>query len=50
MEQRLDKRRARRQAILSDIDGEIAALEPKQAKARHLKQGLMQEFLTGRTR
>jgi type I restriction enzyme S subunit len=36
--------------ILSDMDGEIAALESKLAKARHLKQGMMQELLIGRTR
>jgi len=37
-------------AILSDMDTEITALEGKLAKARHLKQGMMQELLTGRTR
>ena len=37
-------------AILSDMDTEITALEDKLAKARHLKQGMMQELLTGRTR
>ncbi|MCP4543634.1 MAG: hypothetical protein GY832_41505 [Chloroflexi bacterium] len=36
--------------ILSDIDTEIAALQAKLAKARHIKQGMMQELLTGRTR
>ena len=36
--------------ILSDIDAEIAALEAKLAKARQLKQGMMQELLTGRIR
>ncbi len=36
--------------ILSDMDTEIAALEEKLAKARHLKQGMMQELLTGRIR
>ncbi|HWF62664.1 MAG TPA: restriction endonuclease subunit S [Nitrospira sp.] len=35
-------------AILSDMDAEIAALEAKLAKARRLKQGMMQELLTGR--
>jgi type I restriction enzyme S subunit len=34
-------------AILSDMDAEIAALEAKLAKARRLKQGMMQELLTG---
>ncbi len=37
-------------AILSDMDTEIAALEGKLAKARQLKQGMMQELLTGRIR
>ena len=37
-------------AILSDMDGEIAALEAKLAKARQLKQGMMQELLTGTIR
>ena len=37
-------------AILTDMDAEIAALEEKLAKARQLKQGMMQELLTGRIR
>jgi len=37
-------------AILSDMDGEIGALEGKLAKVRQVKQGMMQELLTGRTR
>ncbi len=37
-------------AILSDMDTEIAALETKLAKTHQLKQGMMQELLTGRTR
>ncbi len=37
-------------AILSDMDTEIAALEAKLAKAHQLKQGMMQELLTGRIR
>jgi type I restriction enzyme S subunit len=36
--------------VLSDMDTEIAALEEKLAKARQLKQGMMQELLTGKTR
>jgi type I restriction enzyme S subunit len=36
--------------ILSDMDAEIAALEAKLAKSRGIKQGMMQELLTGRTR
>jgi type I restriction enzyme S subunit len=37
-------------AILSDMDAEIAALEAKLSKARQIKQGMMQELLTGRVR
>ena len=37
-------------AILSDMDAEITALEAKLTKARNLKQGMMQELLTGRIR
>ena len=36
--------------ILSDMDTEIVALEAKLEKARQLKQGMMQELLTGRIR
>jgi type I restriction enzyme S subunit len=36
--------------VLSDMDAEIAALERRRAKTRALKQGMMQELLTGRTR
>ena len=36
--------------ILSDMDTEITALEAKLSKARQLKQGMMQELLTGRIR
>jgi len=36
--------------ILSDMDAEIAALEAKLTKARQIKQGMMQELLTGRIR
>lgn len=36
--------------LLSDMDAEIAALEAKLTKARNLKQGMMQELLTGRIR
>lgn len=36
--------------ILSDMDSELAALEQKLAKARSLKQGMMQQLLTGRIR
>lgn len=36
--------------ILSDMDSEITALEEKLAKASQIKQGMMQELLTGRIR
>jgi type I restriction enzyme, S subunit len=36
--------------VFSDMDAEIAALKAKLAKARDLKQGMMQELLTGRIR
>ena len=36
--------------ILGDMDTEIAAIEAKLAKDRQLKQGMMQELLTGRIR
>ncbi|WAF70162.1 restriction endonuclease subunit S [Aeromonas dhakensis] len=37
-------------AMLSDMDSELAALEQKLAKARDVKQGMMQQLLTGRIR
>lgn len=36
--------------ILSGMDAEIAVLETKLAKYRHIKQGMMQNLLTGRIR
>ena len=36
--------------ILSDMDAEIAALEKRRDKARAIKQGMMQQLLTGRIR
>jgi type I restriction enzyme, S subunit len=36
--------------MLADIDMEITALQAKLAKARQIKQGMMQELLTGRIR
>lgn len=36
--------------ILDEMDAEIDALETKLARARHIKQGMMQELLTGRIR
>jgi len=35
---------------LSDMDAEIAALEAQREKAKQIKQGMMQELLTGRIR
>jgi type I restriction enzyme S subunit len=37
-------------AVLSDLDAEIAAFESRLIKARQIKQGMMQELLTGRIR
>ncbi len=36
--------------ILSDMDTEIEALEQRRTKTRDLKQAMMQELLTGKTR
>jgi len=36
--------------VLSDMDAELDALTAKLAKARQIKQGMMQELLTGRIR
>jgi type I restriction enzyme S subunit len=37
-------------SILSDMDAEISALESNLSKTRKIKQGMMQELLTGRIR
>jgi type I restriction enzyme, S subunit len=37
-------------AVLTDMDAELAALEQRREKTRALKQAMMQELLTGRTR
>ena len=37
-------------SVLSDMDAEIAALEARRNKTRDLKQAMMQELLTGKTR
>jgi type I restriction enzyme S subunit len=37
-------------AVLSDMGAEITALEQRRNKTRALKQGMMQELLTGKTR
>jgi type I restriction enzyme S subunit len=36
--------------VLSDIDADIAVLDAKLVKARQLKEGMMQELVTGRIR
>src|SRR5699024_8485436 len=36
--------------ILSDMDAEIQSLQAKRAKYQQIKQGMMQELLTGKTR
>ena len=36
--------------VLSDMDAELVVLEQRLAKTRALKQGMMQELLTGRIR
>ena len=37
-------------SVLSDMDAELSALEARRDKTRMLKQGMMEELLTGRTR
>lgn len=37
-------------SVLSDMDAELTALEARRDKTRALKQGMMQELLTGKTR
>ncbi len=36
--------------VLTDMDADLTALESRHAKTRAIKQGMMQELLTGRTR
>jgi type I restriction enzyme S subunit len=36
--------------VLSDMDAELTALETRRDKTRALKQAMMQELLTGKTR
>lgn len=36
--------------VLSDMDAEIEALEERRSKTQNIKQGMMQELLTGKTR
>lgn len=38
------------QNLLPDMDAEIEALEARREKTRRVRQGMMQELLTGRTR
>lgn len=44
------KEQTRISTILKDMDDELEQLETKLAKAKQLKQGMMQELLTGRIR
>jgi type I restriction enzyme S subunit len=44
------KEQIRIATILSDMDAELEKLEEKLAKAKQVKQGMMQELLTGRVR
>jgi hypothetical protein len=37
-------------SVLSDMDAEISALERRRDKTRVVKQGMMQQLLTGRVR
>jgi type I restriction enzyme, S subunit len=37
-------------AVLSDMDAELSALESRRDKTRNIKQAMMQELLTGKTR
>ena len=53
VELRLPQKISEQQAIatiLSDMDTEIESLESKLSKAREIKQGMMQELLTGKIR
>lgn len=45
-----DKEQGAISSQLSDMDADLAALESRLAKTRAIKQGMMQELLTGRTR
>ena len=36
--------------VLTDMDTELVTLEQRRTKTRNLKQAMMQELLTGRTR
>mgnify|MGYP000102727870 CR=1 FL=1 len=42
--------RERIATLLTDMDTELTALQTRRNKARQIKQGMMQELLTGRTR
>ena len=37
-------------SILSDMDADLSILESRRDKTRNLKQAMMQELLTGKTR
>jgi type I restriction enzyme S subunit len=36
--------------VLTEMDAELAGLEQRREKTRAIKQGMMQELLTGKTR
>jgi type I restriction enzyme S subunit len=46
----LDEEQTAIATILSDMDNEIQTLEQRLSKTRQIKQGMMQELLTGKTR
>ncbi|KYB45631.1 type I restriction endonuclease subunit S [Brucella anthropi] len=53
MPQAVPKKRSEQESIssfISDFDSEISLLESKLTKTKAIKQGMMQELLTGRTR
>jgi len=37
-------------AVVADLEADVRSLEDRLSKARHIKQGMMQELLTGRVR
>ena len=45
-----DRLRPRLDAVLSNMDAELAALEARRDKTSDLKKAMMQELLIGRTR
>ena len=41
---------AKLKKVLSDMDAELSVLESRRDKTRNIKQAMMQELLTGKTR